>query len=118
MATTEKPRRTETSFDINPCGGTVDVKERIDVEGEDKGKIYSTVPILDVDCDDLQMGISVREDEDGIFLSLRGYHLQGEGEVRVFHSSIEVVLTIADIRRLNAFLGFLLASGIDGITNN
>jgi hypothetical protein len=116
MAEVGDERRTLATFDVNDCNGEVRFRERFDALSEEKS--YDIVDILDVNSDDLDFGVDIRSDEDGVFVTISGYHIEAPDSKRVFHSSIGVVLTLTDIKRLHSFLGFLIDSGLDGITND
>ena len=68
---------------------------------------------------DIDFGVDVRRDENGgVFLDLSSHHMKDEESGRVFHASMEVLLTRADIKRVHDYFGFLLASGLDGISDD
>jgi hypothetical protein len=116
MATPEKPRRTETSLTFNQCDGSVSISERVSQDGDVER--FETIDLIRVDWNELEMGVSVEPDQDGILFALRGYHLQAEEGARVFHVWLQVALKIGDLKRLHSYLGFLIASGLDGIAGD
>jgi hypothetical protein len=109
----EITRRTSTSFRIN-ASGTVRMSERAD----DRPPLH-TVDLLDDDPAQIQLGVDIREDEDGgVYLDLVAHHMKNEDSGRVFHCSMTVVLSRADIKRMQDYFGFLLASGLDGVSDD
>lgn len=108
----EVTRRTSMSFNIN-AGGGVSIRERVDRPP------LNTAELLGQDVDNIDFGIDIRRDEDGgVFVDLSAHHMKDEASGRVFHCSMTVVLSVADIKRLHGYLDFILASGLDGISDD
>jgi hypothetical protein len=118
MASSENWRRTCTFFSINGVG-TVSISQRINQEPPSKN--YDKLPIIDVEWDKIEFEVSIQEDQDGIFVELGGHHIEvdpGEEDTKAYHTHTKMKFSIADVKKLHAFLEFLITSGIDGISNN
>lgn len=99
----------ETSLEFTG-NGTANISERGGSGGESG---YETTSIFSSnDIGDVQFSVGVDEDTAGgnVEFRLKTYHVLDESSGRVFHSYLSCEAGLSDIRKLYAYLGFLIAA--------